>query len=383
MSESRVRQGEAIGAARLAEIVDPHHRHSAGPHPRGQDARDWTRLVVASLARGVLAVMLGLAFWAAAPTVIGWHPTTVMTGSMMPRIHPGDVVVSVPVPPATIQLGKVILFDDPANPGELRLHRYFEKEPHGTLITKGDANGQTDSSPVERSAVRGVGMLRVPWVGLPMLWIHEGRWLNLAILAASVTVLLGLTGIDRDLRHDRQDPARTRRLSTARGRASAERAEEARSAAGAAAVVLLVAGVALSAAPAPSAEAAATIFTGTTTSPASSFTADQAVGVTNVGCTDNSDGTTVTISWSYAGSRDPATFSLINNNTSYGSTTGGNRSAVLSVNSLLGLGLATYAVAVRTDLIAGNTSWVAFSPTVTSVKIVSVLGIGGTSVRCA
>ena len=38
---------------------------------------------------GVVATLLGLALWAAAPAVIGWHPTTVMTGSMEPRLRPG------------------------------------------------------------------------------------------------------------------------------------------------------------------------------------------------------------------------------------------------------------------------------------------------------
>ncbi|RKR75218.1 signal peptidase I [Frondihabitans australicus] len=392
-------------AERLREIVDPHHRHSSGPDPRAQDARDWLRLIVASVARGLIATVLGLAFWAAAPAVLGWHPTTVMTGSMEPRIHPGDVVVSVPVPPAKIQLGKVILFRDPAHPGELRLHRYYRVGPGGSLVTKGDANPTADATPVARSAVEGVALLRVPWIGLPILWLHEGKWLYLAITAAVLTLLLGFTGIDSDLRHGRGDPARVRRLETERGRKAVAKAEASRSAyieaerkaitrrtirlrarrvkrlrvAGGALALILLAGAATSMAPTPAALAAS--WVGTTSNPTSNLTAATAVAPTGLTCTNNADGSTVTIGWSYAGSVTPATFSVINNGTVYATAPGTSTSTTLSVTSLLGLGLATYPVSVRTDLVAGNTAWTAMSTTTVGVKVTALLGI--TSVRCA
>ena len=54
---------------------------------------DWTRLALGTASRVVLYSLLGLMVYAAAPAALGWSPTTVMTGSMEPRIHPGDVVV--------------------------------------------------------------------------------------------------------------------------------------------------------------------------------------------------------------------------------------------------------------------------------------------------
>jgi len=170
------------------------------PHDVLRDAVDWGRVVVATLARGVVATLLGLALWAAAPAVIGWQPTTVMTGSMEPRLTPGDVVVSRPVSAGEVKTGKILLADDPDQPGHLRMHRYVEDGPRGTLITKGDANPQQDSTPIEQSAVHGVAFLRVPFVGAPVLWIRQGEWAKTGMLALGLFAVLALCTIDGSLR---------------------------------------------------------------------------------------------------------------------------------------------------------------------------------------
>ncbi|MGL4175098.1 MAG: LamG-like jellyroll fold domain-containing protein [Dermatophilaceae bacterium] len=173
------------------------------PEPDGPTVRfGWSRLVVATLARAVLAVALGLAFWSAAPTIIGWEPTTVATGSMEPRIHVGDVVVARPVAAADAQPGQVLLVDDPDRSGRLRLHRFVERDDTGGLVLKGDANRHQDSTPVPPYAVHGVGVLRVPWAGVPVGWVTTGQWRQLGLLALAVTALLALTTLDRTLRRD-------------------------------------------------------------------------------------------------------------------------------------------------------------------------------------
>lgn len=170
------------------------------PHDVLRDAVDWGRVVVATLARGIVATLLGLALWAAAPAVIGWQPTTVMTGSMEPRLTPGDVVVSRPVSAGDVRMGKVLLVDDPDQPGHLRMHRYVEDGPRGTIVTKGDANPRQDSTPVEPSAVHGVAFLRVPFVGAPIVWLRAGEWGKVGMLALGLVAVLALCTIDGSLR---------------------------------------------------------------------------------------------------------------------------------------------------------------------------------------
>jgi hypothetical protein len=147
------------------------------------------RLTVTLLARVVLFSALGLLAWASLPAVIGWTPTTVMTGSMMPRIHAGDVVVSRPVPAGSAALKQILLVDDPDHPGRLRLHRFAEFAPDGDLILRGDANPANDSTPVAPAAVHGVAVLRIPFMGLPIVWFTEHAWGPLA------TVLVAVAGL--------------------------------------------------------------------------------------------------------------------------------------------------------------------------------------------
>jgi hypothetical protein len=149
----------------------------------------WVRLAVTVAARGVLFSILGMLTWALLPIVLGWTPTTVMTGSMEPRIHPGDVVVSRPAEPEAITLNRILLVDDPDHAGRLRLHRFADFAPDGNLILRGDANSANDSTSVAPAAVRGVAVLRVPFVGLPVVWIADRNWGPLAAVLATVAGL--------------------------------------------------------------------------------------------------------------------------------------------------------------------------------------------------
>lgn len=127
--------------------------------------------------------------WALLPLALGWQTTTVMTGSMEPRISAGDVIISRPVPAGAAGLGHVLLVDDPDHAGRLRLHRYVDNAPDGSLILRGDANTANDSTPVSPAAVHGVAVLRVPYVGLPVVWLAEKNWVALGAVAAGISLL--------------------------------------------------------------------------------------------------------------------------------------------------------------------------------------------------
>ncbi|MDY1005640.1 S24/S26 family peptidase [Curtobacterium sp. CFBP9011] len=170
------------------------------PQTRARVALDWGRVVVATCARGLVVTLLGLALWAAAPAAIGWSPTTVMSGSMAPRLMPGDVVVSRPVASDQVKAGRVLLADDPDQDGLLRMHRYVSDGPERTIITKGDANPQSDSTPLHRSAVHGVGYLRIPYVAAPIVWVRTGEWARVAVVVLGFVALLVLCRADGPIR---------------------------------------------------------------------------------------------------------------------------------------------------------------------------------------
>ena len=121
--------------------------------------------------------------------VVGWTPAVVTTGSMQPAINPGDIILSAPPEDdVVLDAGTVITFEDPVRPGELITHRVDTVNADGTYTTRGDANSSADSYEVTTDELTGVGRLLVPAVGLPRVWLDEGR-LVIAIGWAVATVL--------------------------------------------------------------------------------------------------------------------------------------------------------------------------------------------------
>ena len=167
----------------------------------------WRRLVAVTAAQALLVGLLGLAAWGALPAIIGWYPTTVSSGSMMPRLHVGDVAVSRPLGSQVPPLTSVLLFHDPDQPGHLRMHRFVRLDDAGLLVTRGDANPSDDSTPVALGAVVGIGTLRVPWIALPIVWLREGRWVDLGLVAGALALALALAGSGRDRGFPDEDAA--------------------------------------------------------------------------------------------------------------------------------------------------------------------------------
>ena len=151
----------------------------------------WVALGVTALARMLLTVLASLALWAVAPAALGLHSTVVMTGSMLPRLVPGDIVLSRTVPADQLQLGQTLLFPDPDQPGHLRLHRWVDVAPDGRMVTKGDANPANDSTTITRADVVGVASIRVPYLGRPVVWVADGNPGQLVLVVVALLVVIG------------------------------------------------------------------------------------------------------------------------------------------------------------------------------------------------
>lgn len=157
----------------------------------------------------MLCVTALLILVAAIPLALGWRSDVVITGSMSPRVRPGDVVLSQPVSASQVAIGQVVLVEDPARPGELLMHRLVRREPDGSLITQGDVNAVADSTPVPVDRVLGLPRLRIPYVGLPVVWRHIGDYSDLAmtvILTAFLYILHQLFNPQTVPKHRRPGP---------------------------------------------------------------------------------------------------------------------------------------------------------------------------------
>jgi signal peptidase I len=152
----------------------------------------WVLLLARTLATVVVTVTCGLALWSVLPRAAGWQPSVVMTGSMEPRLNPGDVVLSAPASALTVHPGEIILVTNPAMPSHQLMHRFVRFTPDGDLITKGDANPNEDSTPVPPRLVHGLPRLRLPYVGLGVLWLRDHAWRQLGIALLVILASFGL-----------------------------------------------------------------------------------------------------------------------------------------------------------------------------------------------
>lgn len=152
---------------------------------RSDEGRFYLGLValVALLVFGTLAIVAVL------PMIVpGYTSASITSGSMQPKLRPGDVVIASDSE-HPIDVGTIIVFEDPDR-HDLVTHRIVEKNEDGTYTTKGDANGVNDAHAVPQQNVRGVGTWVVPFVGLPRVWLANGEWLPIAItIVASGFVL--------------------------------------------------------------------------------------------------------------------------------------------------------------------------------------------------
>jgi signal peptidase len=121
----------------------------------------WTAI---GLGAGLLAALL-------VPFALHMRPLVVLTGSMEPVLHPGDVTVVQRIDPADARVGDVVTFKAPET-GRLTTHRVRSVHREGArfaFATKGDANHS-----VERWSVRADGRMsravfRLPWIGHAVL----------------------------------------------------------------------------------------------------------------------------------------------------------------------------------------------------------------------
>ncbi|MCU9986691.1 signal peptidase I [Mobiluncus curtisii] len=105
------------------------------------------------------------------PKLRGWEPLTVLTQSMEPLLHPGDVVVVEPVSGRDVAVGDVVTYR--AADSSLITHRVVEVRRstyagrEDTIIVQGDANNVPDD-PLVASQVVGRMLYRMPGYGVFM-----------------------------------------------------------------------------------------------------------------------------------------------------------------------------------------------------------------------
>lgn len=126
----------------------------------------------------------------------GWKALNVLTGSMEPALHPGDLVLIHRVPLAELKPGDIITYTNPRNPTQTITHRYVStKEVAGVplVTTKGDANPSNDAAFPGGRVVGRVATI-IPGAGQLTNWLHN------PLALAALVVIPGLIVIYAEMR---------------------------------------------------------------------------------------------------------------------------------------------------------------------------------------
>lgn len=161
-----------------------------------QKVSNWVSTIIVVILVPVLMINLSIIYQAKTneddvPSVFGYKPFIVLSGSMETDIHIGDLVVVKVIDPAKLEVDDVIAFRDAEN--TVTTHRIIdivEKDGEKFFITKGDNNSSQDQNLVEYSDVEGIYRFRVPMVGTIMNSLSKPT--TIVIVALAITILFFL-----------------------------------------------------------------------------------------------------------------------------------------------------------------------------------------------
>jgi len=108
--------------------------------------------------------------------VAGYHPLTVVSGSMTPAIRTGDLIVDETISPLRARPGDVVTFPDPLKQSRVLTHRVVRRKLQGTkvtFVTRGDANTGVERWHVDATGTIGIVRLRLPKVGYMLAWTRS------------------------------------------------------------------------------------------------------------------------------------------------------------------------------------------------------------------
>ena len=165
--------------------------------------RYWMRKLAgagALVATGFLGLVLAASVWLILskfwlkqeiPSVFGYSPVYVLSGSMEPTFSAGDMIII--HPRSQYEPGDVVTF---YSEGELVTHRITAESLEGFTV-KGDANNVPDEELVRPSDIVGKQVLVLPRIGSIALFFRTGKgmiFLSAVVLLALLQSVRGRSG---------------------------------------------------------------------------------------------------------------------------------------------------------------------------------------------
>lgn len=161
-----------------------------------QKVSNWILMIVCMVLVPVLIMNISIMIQAntnkdEVPSVFGYKPFIVLSGSMETEIKKGDLIIVEVTDPATLEVDDVIAFRDAQE--TVTTHRIIEiveKDGETYFITKGDNNDSQDQNLVEFDDVEGIYVTRIPGVGNMLNSLAQPT--TIVIVVLGVTVIFGI-----------------------------------------------------------------------------------------------------------------------------------------------------------------------------------------------
>jgi len=117
----------------------------------------------------------------------------VSSGSMIPTLNVGDIIIVRGVDPQTVTMGTIIIFHSPVDYEMPIVHRVIAIDHQGNGLffeTKGDNNPVADGWRVPAKNLMGVYVAKVPYVGLLSLELRGPLGITVIILLIALIIAI-------------------------------------------------------------------------------------------------------------------------------------------------------------------------------------------------
>ena len=123
------------------------------------------------------------------PMTTGYEWRPVVSGSMVPLIEAGDVILAKPIDRA-VEVGDVVVFADPAHADRDIVHRIVAIDENGMATTRGDANNGPDPWLVDPGSISGGLVLSIPKVGFVVEALTSRAGIAIFLVLPSLAIIL-------------------------------------------------------------------------------------------------------------------------------------------------------------------------------------------------
>ena len=133
--------------------------------PKKQPVRMWATRVAKICAFAIIGLLAAFAALNVANIV---DSRVVLTGSMIPAVNPGDILITVKPSLVAPQVGKIVVYTGKKFDGTVVgsfAHRIIDGDAKTGFTVKGDANPDPDTQKPTLDEIEGVMFFRVPFLG--------------------------------------------------------------------------------------------------------------------------------------------------------------------------------------------------------------------------